>query len=122
MECETDVASSLLDVSERDRDKYKALLRDSERRTEQLLEMNARLKTELEVERAATDANGGGVKGGGEGGDESTAAEEVLRGSLLDTQRRLKETERPVLRSWSEGGIHFAPRRCILAKLTVTVT
>ena len=42
-----------LDASERDRDKYKALLSDAEKRAEQLLAMNEQLKTELEVERAA---------------------------------------------------------------------
>jgi hypothetical protein len=84
-----------LDASERDRDKFKALLRDAEARAEQLLAMNATLRTEIDVERAATDANAN--SGGGGGSDahsqEDAAASDVLRASLLDAQRRLKETE-----------------------------
>ena len=77
-----------LDASERDRDKYKALLSDAEKRAEQLLEMNAQLKTELEVSAppptltptlALTRSTG--------------TRPEVLRASLLDAQRRLKEAE-----------------------------
>ena len=87
-----------LDASERDRDKYKALLSDAEKRAEQLLEMNAQLKTELEVERAATDADANA----GADAQHRDASAEVLRASLLDAQRRLKETETQ-LSAVSEG-------------------
>ena len=77
-----------LDASERDREKYRSLLRDAEGRVEQLLAMNAGLKAELETERDATGRDADGS--------------DVLRASLTDARRRLKETEAQ-LTAVSEG-------------------
>ena len=71
--------ASALDASERDRDKYRDMLAESERGAETLLEMNRQLRAELDAERAAPPG--------------ATDSDGVLRASLEDARRRLRETE-----------------------------
>ena len=71
--------ASALDASERDRDAYRDMLAESERRAETLLDMNRQLRAELDAERAAPPG--------------ATESDGVLRASLEDARRRLRETE-----------------------------
>ena len=71
--------ASALDASERDRDAYRDVLAESERRAETLLDMNRQLRAELDAERAAPPG--------------ATESDGVLRASLEDARRRLRETE-----------------------------
>ena len=81
--------ASALDASERDRDAYRDMLAESERRAETLLDMNRQLRAELDAERAAPPG--------------ATESDSVLRASLEDARRSTPRRRSAQLRRGEPG-------------------